>query len=53
MTVTTPGDGASTTIAAYAWVVDAKNDAARAFYERYGFRPFPPRRRWTRETIPR
>lgn len=38
--------GASTTIAAYAVVVDAKNDAARAFYERYGFRPFPstPRR---------
>ena len=37
---------ASTTIAAYAVVVDAKNDAARAFYERYGFRPFPstPRR---------
>ena len=38
--------GASATIAAYAVVVDAKNDAARAFYERYGFRPFPstPRR---------
>ena len=37
---------ASATIAAYAVVVDAKNDAARAFYERYGFRPFPsnPRR---------
>jgi len=37
---------ASTTIAAYAVVVDAKNDTARAFYERYGFRPFPstPRR---------
>ena len=37
---------ASTAIAAYAVVVDAKNDAARAFYERYGFRPFPstPRR---------
>lgn len=37
---------ASASIAAYAVVVDAKNDAARAFYERYGFRPFPatPRR---------
>lgn len=37
---------ASASIAAYAIVVDAKNDAARAFYERYGFRPFPstPRR---------
>ena len=37
---------ASLTIAVYAVVVDAKNDAARGFYERYGFRPFPstPRR---------
>ena len=37
---------ASASIAAYAVVVDAKSDAARAFYERYGFRPFPstPRR---------
>ena len=32
---------AGATIAAYAVVVDAKNDAARAFYERYGFQPFP------------
>ena len=32
---------ASTAIAVYAIVVDAKNDSARAFYERYGFIPFP------------
>ncbi len=32
---------ASATIAAYAVVVDAKNDAACTFYERYGFRRFP------------
>ena len=37
---------ASIAIAVYAIVVDAKNDRARAFYERYGFIPFPsaPRR---------
>ena len=37
---------ASNAIGVYAIVVDAKNDRARAFYERYGFRPFPstPRR---------
>ncbi len=32
---------ASATIAVYAIVVDAKNERARAFYERYGFRAFP------------
>ena len=31
---------ASTTIAVYAIIVDAKNERAQAFYERYGFRPF-------------
>jgi ribosomal protein S18 acetylase RimI-like enzyme len=31
---------ASTTIAVYAIVVDAKNERAQAFYERYGFRAF-------------
>ena len=31
---------ASATIAVYAVIVDAKNDRARAFYERYGFRSF-------------
>ena len=37
---------ASTAIAVYAIVVDAKNDRSHAFYERYGFIPFPssPRR---------
>lgn len=37
---------ASATIAVYAIVVDAKNERAGAFYERYGFRAFPgvPRR---------
>lgn len=37
---------ASTTIAVYAMVVDAKNERAQAFYERYGFRTFAstPRR---------
>ncbi len=37
---------ASISIAVYAIVVDAKNDRARSFYERYGFIPFPsaPRR---------
>ena len=37
---------ASIAIAVYAIVVDAKNARARAFYERYGFIPFPsaPRR---------
>lgn len=32
---------ASNAIAVYAIVVDARNDRARAFYERYGFIPFP------------
>lgn len=38
--------GASSTIAVYAIVVDVKNDNARTFYERYGFKPFAslPRR---------
>lgn len=36
---------ASTAIAIYAIVVDAKNDKARAFYERYGFRKFASERR--------
>lgn len=31
---------AAETLAVYALVVDAKNDAARAFYERYGFLSF-------------
>ena len=33
-------------MAVYAVIVDAKNDRARAFYERYGFRAFAalPRR---------
>ena len=31
---------ASATIAVYAIIVDAKNERAQAFYERYGFRPF-------------
>jgi ribosomal protein S18 acetylase RimI-like enzyme len=37
---------ASTTIAVYAIIVDAKNERARVFYERYGFRTFAsePRR---------
>lgn len=37
---------ASTTIAVYAIIVDAKNERAHAFYERYGFRAFAsePRR---------
>lgn len=37
---------ASASLAVYALIVDAKNERARAFYERYGFRPFPdtPRR---------
>ena len=37
---------ASAAIAVYAVVVDAKNERARAFYERYGFRAFTgvPRR---------
>ena len=37
---------ASEALAVYAVVVDAKNDQAQAFYERYGFRPFAsfPRR---------
>lgn len=32
---------AAETLAVYALVVDAKNDSARAFYERYGFLRFP------------
>lgn len=32
--------GASASVAVYAVIVDAKNDAARAFYLRYGFQPF-------------
>ncbi len=32
---------ASAAIAVYALVVDAKNEEARSFYERYGFRRFP------------
>lgn len=37
---------ASAALAIYAIVVDAKNERARAFYKRYGFREFPetPRR---------
>jgi ribosomal protein S18 acetylase RimI-like enzyme len=37
---------ASMTIAVYAIIVDAKNDRAQSFYERYGFRAFAsePRR---------
>jgi ribosomal protein S18 acetylase RimI-like enzyme len=37
---------AATTIAVYAIVVDAKNERAQSFYERYGFRPLAnePRR---------
>ncbi len=37
---------ASTTLAVHAIIVDAKNEGAQAFYERYGFRPFTtePRR---------
>ncbi len=37
---------ASTTIAVYAIIVDAKNDRAQTFYQRYGFRTFAsePRR---------
>jgi ribosomal protein S18 acetylase RimI-like enzyme len=38
--------GASAVLAVYAIVVDAKNERAQAFYERYGFRVFAgePRR---------
>jgi ribosomal protein S18 acetylase RimI-like enzyme len=37
---------AGTAIAIYAIIVDAKNERAQSFYERYGFRPFAgePRR---------
>ncbi len=31
---------ASATIAVYAVIVDARNDRARTFHERYGFRAF-------------
>lgn len=33
--------GASSALAIYAVIVDAKNEAAKAFYLRYGFQPFP------------
>jgi ribosomal protein S18 acetylase RimI-like enzyme len=36
---------AGTTIAVYAMIVDAKNDRAQAFYERYGFRAFADEQR--------
>jgi ribosomal protein S18 acetylase RimI-like enzyme len=36
---------ASATLAIYAMVVDAKNDRAVAFYQRYGFRAFASERR--------
>jgi ribosomal protein S18 acetylase RimI-like enzyme len=36
---------ASTTIAVYAIIVDAKSEGAQAFYERYGFRAFATERR--------
>ena len=36
---------ASAALAVYAIVVDAKNERARSFYERYGFRSFPNTRR--------
>ena len=32
---------ASSALAIYAVIVDAKNEAAKAFYLRYGFQPFP------------
>ena len=32
---------ASETLAVYALIVDAKNDRAKAFYESFGFHPFP------------
>ncbi len=32
---------ASETLAVYALIVDAKNDAARSFYEKFGFQRFP------------
>jgi len=35
--------GAGRTLAAYAIIVDAKNDRAVAFYQRYGFQSFPSR----------
>jgi GNAT superfamily N-acetyltransferase len=33
--------GAARTVAVFAIVVDAKNDAAATFYRRFGFQPFP------------
>jgi ribosomal protein S18 acetylase RimI-like enzyme len=33
--------GAGRTLAVFAIVVDAKNARASAFYQRFGFRPFP------------
>ena len=36
---------AGAALAVYAIVVDAKNERARSFYERYGFRSFPNTRR--------
>lgn len=35
--------GVGETLAVFAILVDAKDDAARAFYESFGFRPFPSR----------
>jgi GNAT superfamily N-acetyltransferase len=35
---------AAVTVAAYAIVVDAKNDRAASFYESFGFVPFPSRK---------
>ncbi len=37
--------GISEQLGALFVIVDAKDDAARAFYERFGFRPFPDRPR--------
>jgi ribosomal protein S18 acetylase RimI-like enzyme len=36
---------ASAAIAVHAIIVDAKNERAQAFYERYGFRPFTNKKR--------
>ncbi|MBP6545894.1 MAG: GNAT family N-acetyltransferase [Phenylobacterium sp.] len=35
--------GAGSDLGIFAILVDAKNDGARAFYESYGFQPFPSR----------
>jgi hypothetical protein len=37
--------GASRSLAIFAIVVDAKDEQATAFYERFGFRSFPSRAR--------